>query len=195
MSSAQEKVFGTVELIELIFSHLSLRDLLAAQRVNFLCNQIIRRHSRIRKAQYLLPDTSISVSSLGYADTNPLFLQRFVQQAALYALQQLNPAAHFRSMDRFVRHRQKSFADPQANWKEMVLFQPPVEVAMLRSMSPHYDDWYHYIKNKEGLKMGDVVEFFAKQAACGGVKAVEMLSATVTRKVVWSVTPITDLTA
>lgn len=87
-------------------------------------------------------------------------------------------------MDRFVQQKQKSFADPQANWREMLLFQPPVKLALLKSMSAHYDDGYYYIENADGLKMGDVVEFFRKKAALGGVKAADLFSGTVTRKVV-----------
>jgi len=192
MSSPEEQVFRTVELAELVLSHLSLRDLLAAQRVNFLFNKVIKRNRRIQQKQYLAPDTTINLECNGYAATNPLYLQRFVQQACFFALQNLNKDVKFIGMDRFVKRREKSFALPDANWQKMLLFQPPVKLALLKSMSSHYDDEYHYISNEDGLKMGDVVHFFQKRAS-GGIKAVELLSATTTRKVVWSVMPAADL--
>lgn len=188
-SSAPAQVFVTVELVELILTNLSLRDLLAAQRVNYLFHAIVQRNKKIQKTRYLLPDNSISLETAGYAESNPLYLQRFVQQACFFALQQLNPKVHFLGMDRFVRQRTKAFADRQANWKNMLLFQPPVRSALLKSMSSHYDDGYYYINNVEGLKMGDVVEFFQKAREKDPRKAIDLLSATVTRKVVWSVTP------
>lgn len=191
MSSPEAQVFRTVELAELILSHLSLRDLLAAQRVNFLFYEVIRRNRRTRQSKYLSPDYSGQLSTISYPDTNPLFLQRFVQQACLSALQQLNKDVHFLGMDRFVRLRQKSFAEPDANWRQMLLFQPPVKSALLKSMSSHYEDEYHYIRNEEGLKLSDVVEFFQKKAF-HGIKAVELLSATATRKVVWRAMPSND---
>ena len=192
MSTPEVHVFQTVELAELILSHLSLRDLLAAQRVNFLFNQIIKRNREAQRTRYLAPDRPRCVQSTGIANVNPLYLQRFVQQACLFALQQLNKDVHFIGMDRFVKRRQTSFADPYANWRNMLLFQPLATTALLKSMSSHYEDEYHYIRNEEGLKMADVVEFFQNRAF-DGRRAVELLSATVTRKVVWSVMPTNNV--
>ncbi|KIW08433.1 uncharacterized protein PV09_01336 [Verruconis gallopava] len=190
MSSSAERVFRIVELLDLILANLALRDLLSAQRVNFHWHQVIKNSSRLQESKYLLPDRSASRSPEQFAITNPLYLQRFVQQAAFFALQQLNPAVQFIGMDRFVRTRERSFADPEANWRDMLLFQPPVRLALLKSMSPHYDDGYFYIENSKGLRMGDVVDFFRRKAL-DGMHAVELLSATATRKVVWSVMPAT----
>jgi hypothetical protein len=187
-NSAAEQVFGTTELVELILTNLSLRDLLAAQRACFLFSEVVKRHSEIRKTRYLLPDHSLSLKITGYANTNPLYLQRFVQQACLFALQQPNLNVDFLGMDRFVRKREKSFAEPSANWRQMLLFQPPVKLALLKSMSSHFEDTYSYIGNIDGLTMGDVVEFFVKKAQ-GGEKSIDLLAATITRKVVWSVMP------
>jgi hypothetical protein len=186
MSSAEASVFGTVELVELILSHLSLRDLLAAQRVNFLFQQVIKKSPTTQKTRYLLADNSCDLRVAGYATNNPLYLQRFVQQACFYALQQVNKNVEYKGRDRFVKEHEKSFAEPEANWREMLLFQPPVKLALLKCLSSHYDDEYHYIRNENGVKMGDVVEHFQKKAS-KGARAEDLLSATVMRKVVWSV--------
>jgi hypothetical protein len=190
MASPAEEVFRTVELVDLILSHLTMRDLLAAQRVNYLWHEVVKSSRRMQKAKYLLPDSSTSLASAGYAHTNPLYLQRFVQQACFFALLQVNPTVQFIGMDRFVQRTVKGFSSTQASWRDMLLFQPPVKFALLKSISAHYDDGYYYIDNAEGLKMSDVVEFF-KDKAMEGVKAVDLLSATATRKVIWSVMPAT----
>jgi hypothetical protein len=187
-SSPAAQVFGTVELVGLIVSHLKLRDLLAAQRVSFLFHEVIKRSPRTQKTLYLLPDKCLENGSKGMFVSNPLYLQRFVQQACLYALEQLNPKVHFIGMDKFVKARQKSFAEPAAKWSQMLLFQPPVKLALLKSISAHYGDEYHTLHNADGLRMGDVVDFFQKKSD-GGMNNVELLSATVTRKVVWMVMP------
>ena len=190
--AATARLFGTVELVELILSHLTVRDLLAAQRVNYLFQQVIKRNPRTQRSLYLLQDAPRGLAPSAYAITNPLYVQRFVQQACLFALRQLNPKVHFIGIDRFVEKRDKSFADPAANWRTMLLFQPAIRKAMLRSMSMRYEDGYHYIENKEGLRMGDVVTFFQKLGH-DGLASVELLSATVTRKVVWSIMPMDEL--
>jgi hypothetical protein len=191
MPSPAEQFFQTVELVELILSHLTLRDLLATQRVNYLWHEVIKASRPMQRSKYLLPDTSTSLAAAGCADTNPLYIQRFVQQACFFALQQLNPYVQSIGMDHFVRRTVKSFAEPKAQWRDMLLFQLPVKLALLKSMSAHYDDGYYYIENNDGLKMSDVVEFF-KSKVVEGANAVDLLSATAAKKVVWSVMPATS---
>jgi hypothetical protein len=191
MSSPTSQVLEMVELLDIVLSNLTMRELLAAQRVNYLWNQVIAKSRKMQTTQYLLPDTSGESASIDNPLSNPLFLQRFVQQACLFALRQVNPTVHFLRIDRFVLDRVKSFEESEASWRKMLLFQSPVSLVLFRPMSAHFEshDTY-YISNAGGVTMADVVTFFEGMAKAGG-EGIRILSATATRKMVWSVTPAT----
>lgn len=197
---AATAVLCTVELLELILSNLRMRDLLSAQRVSYLWSRIISTHKAILKTKYLLPDTSIPLYNSPATNwttptpfTNPLFIQRFVQSSALYALRRVNPQANFMGMDHSVRAHIDSLGEDTASWRRMLLFQPPVKKAWLRPMSARFEDPPRLLVAREGcegLVMGDVVAAF-EELVKGDTSGyfVHVLSCTVTRKVVWMLTP------
>jgi hypothetical protein len=189
MASPAHQVLATPELAEIILTHLSMRDLLASQHVCYLWNTIIKTSHPLLRKKYHLAEKVATESPLQHAHTNPLYLQRFVQQAALHALRHVNPSVHFLGIDPFVLNRSAIFESKEASWKDMLLFQPPVRIAVLRPLSAHFEDGWFEIRNDEGLKMGDLVRFFEESALRGkdGGRFVEILAATVVRKVVWSI--------
>jgi len=187
MSSPTSQVLEMVELLDIVLSNLAMRDLLAAQRVNYLWHQVIAKSRKMQRTKCLLPDTSAELSN---PQSNPLYLQRFVQQACLHALRQVNPTFPFLGMDRFVVDRVKSFEESEASWRKMLLFQPRVPLVLVRPMSAHFENRdTFYLSNEAGVTMADVVIFFEEMAKAAG-DAVELLSATATRKMVWSVMPV-----
>lgn len=175
----------------MILSNLTMRDLLASQRVSYLWNQAIHKSRKMQRNKYLLANTSEDLSqNYRHQQSNPLYLQRFVQQAAFYALRQVNPTVQFMGMDRFVVQRVEAFDEKEASWRKMLLFQPRASVAVLTPMSARFEgNNVYFLRNEEGLKMADVVTFFEEMAKAGG-EGVELLSATVIRKMVWSITPV-----
>jgi hypothetical protein len=188
MASPAHQVLAMPELAEMILTHLSMRDLLASQHVCYLWNTIIQTSHPLLRKKYLMPNIPSKQDSLQrHPKTNPLYLQRFVQQAALQALRQVNPSVHFLGIDPFVLQRMSSFETEDASWRDMLLFQPPVRNAILRPLSAHFDDGWFEIVNDDGLKMGDLVRFFEERVVEGKGRFVEVLAATVIRKVVWSV--------
>lgn len=191
MTSPSSEVFATLELLDMILSNLAMRDLLASQRVSYLWNQAIQKSRKMQRRRYLLADTPQDLSPIyRHQQSNPLFLQRFVQQAVFYALRQVNPTVQFMGMDHFVLQRVKAFGEKEASWRKMVLFQPRASVAVLTPMSANFDgNNVYFLRNEEGLKMADVVTFFEEMAKAGG-EGIELLSTTVIRKMVWSITPV-----
>lgn len=191
MASPSSEVFTTFELLDMILSNLAMRDLLASQRVSYLWNEAISKSQKMQRSKYLLADTSEDLSPIyRHQTSNPLYLQRFVQQAAFYALRQVNPTVQFMGMDRFVLQRLKAFDEKEASWRKMLLFQPRASVAVLTPMSATFaGNNVYFLRNVEGLKMADMVTIFEEMAKAGG-EGVELLSATVIRKMVWSVTPV-----
>jgi len=191
MATPSSEVLATFELLDMILSNLAMRDLLAAQRVNYLWNQAITKSWKMQKTKYLLPDTSQELSTIyRHQQTNPLYLQRFVQQAGFYALRQVNPTVYFFGMDLFVLQRVKAFDESEASWRKMLLFQPEASLAVITPMSIQLEsNRIYFLRNEEGLRMADVVTFFEEMAKTGG-DGVELLSATVIRKMVWSITPV-----
>lgn len=72
----------------------------------------------------------------------------------------------------------------------MLLFQPRASVAVLTPMGANFEgNNVYFLRNEEGLKMSDVVNFFEEMARPGG-EGIELLSATVIRKMVWSITSV-----
>ncbi|RDI88550.1 hypothetical protein Vi05172_g1553 [Venturia inaequalis] len=191
MASPSSEVFATFELLDMILSNLAMRDLLASQRVSYLWNQAISKSRNMQRNKYLLADDSEDPSpTYRHQQSNPLYLQRFVQQAAFYALRQVNPTVQFMGMDRFVLQRVNAFEGKEASWRKMLLFQPRASVAVLTPMSAKFEgNNVYFLRNEEGLKMADVVTFFEDMVKAGG-EGVELLSATVIRKMVWSITPV-----
>jgi hypothetical protein len=190
MASAAHQVLATPELAEIILTHLAMRDLLASQHVCYLWNSIIKTSRPLLRKKYLLADNTARHSPVQpHALTNPLYLQRFVQQAALHALRSVNPPVHFLGIDPFVLERTAVFESKEASWREMLLFQPPVRIAVLRPLSAHFEDGWFEIRNDSGLKMSDLVRFFEERVLLGkdGSGFIEILAATAVRKVVWSV--------
>jgi hypothetical protein len=188
MASPAHQVLATPELVELILTHLTMRDLLASQHVCYLWNSMIKTSHPLLRKKHLMPNISSKQDSLlSHPKTNPLYLQRFVQQAALHAIRQANPSAHFLTIDPFVLERISDFETEEASWRNMLLFQPPVRTAILRPLSAHFEDGWFEIRNDEGLKMGDLVRFFEERVSEGKGGFTEILVATVIRKVVWSV--------
>jgi len=198
---ASDAVFGTVELLAMILSPLPLRDLLAAQQVCYRWQQVIAASALAQKTQYLAADNSIAVYDSAATNwttptpaANPLFLQRFVQSAALHALRALNPSVAFLGADPLVRTRAAAFAHPAASWRAMLLFQPPVAKAWLRPMSVRFEDAPRLLVAPEGalgLRMADVVHAF-EELLLGDSSGyyVHLLGCTVTKKVVWMLTPV-----
>lgn len=195
MTSSTSQVLATFELLDIILSNLTMRDLLTAQRVDYFWNQVISKSRQMRRTKYLLPDTLEDPSTIFRPQqTNPLYLQRFVQQASFHALRQVNPTVHFLGMDRFVLQRVKAFEEPEASWREMLMFRPQASLAIITPMSVSLEGNKVYsLRNDEGLTMADVVTFFEEMAKAGG-EGIELLSATVIRKMVWSITPIAQTT-
>lgn len=191
MASPSSEVLATFELLDMILSNLAMRDLLAAQRVNYISNQVITKSRKMQKTKYLLPDTLQRLPTIDHLQqTNPLYLQRFVQQAAFHALRQVNPSVHFLGMDRFVLQRVEAFEDPEASWRKMLLFQPRASLAIMTPMSVQQQgNRVCFLRNEEGLMMADVVSHFEELAKAAG-DGIDLLSATVIRKMVWSVTPV-----
>jgi hypothetical protein len=187
MSSPTHQVLFTPELLEIIFTHLAMRDLLSSQHTCYLWNSVIQTSRPLRRQKYLLP--ILPSEGNVFSRTNPLYLQRFVQQAALHALRQINPQVHFLGIDAFVLQKVHAFKEEEASWRNMLLFQPPIKNAILRPLSAHFEDAWFEIRNEDGLKMGDVVTFFERSVreGKGGRGFVDVLAATVVRKVVWSV--------
>lgn len=191
MASPSSEVLATFELLNLILSNLTMRDLLAAQRVSYLWNQAITTSRQMQKTKYLLADTADNRSPIyRHQHSNPLYLQRFVQQAAFHALRKVNPTVRFLGMDGFVLQRVEAFDDSDASWRKMLLFQPRASVAVITPMSVQSEgnDAY-FLRNEQGLTMVDAVLFFEELAKAGG-RGVDLLSATVIRKMVWSITPV-----
>lgn len=191
MASPSSEVFATFELLDMILSNLAMRDLLASQRVSYLWNQAISKSRIMQRNKYLLADDSDNLTpTYRHQQSNPLYLQRFVQQAAFYTLRQVNPTVQFMGMDRFVLQRVEAFEGKEASWRKMLLFQPRASVAVLTPMSAKFEgNNVYFLRNEEGLKMADVVTFFEDMVKAGG-EGVELLSATVIRKMVWSITPV-----
>jgi hypothetical protein len=191
MASPSLEVLTTFELLDMILSNLATRDLLAAQRVNYIFNQVITKSRKMQKTKYLLPETLQGLPTIGHLQqTNPLYLQRFVQQAAFHALRQVNPTVHFLGMDRFVLQRVEAFQDPEASWRKMLLFQPRASLAIMTPMSVQQQgNRVCILRNEEGLMMADVVSHFEELAKAAG-DGIDLLSATVIRKMVWSITPV-----
>ncbi|TLD37183.1 hypothetical protein E2P81_ATG03995 [Venturia nashicola] len=191
MTSASSEVFTTFELLDMILSNLAMRDLLASQRVSYSWNQAINKSRKMQKSKYLLADTFKDLSSAyRHQQSNPLYLQRFVQQAAFYALRQVNPRVQFIGMDHFVLQRVQAFDEKEASWRKMLLFQPRASVAVLTPMSAQLEgNNAYFLRNEQGLKMADLVTFFEDLVKAGG-EGVELLSATVIRKMVWSIMPV-----
>jgi hypothetical protein len=196
MASLTSEVLATFELLDMILSNLAMRDLLAAQRVNYLWNQVIAKSRKMQRTKYLLADTSENLSTIyRHQQTNPLYLQRFVQQACFHALRQVNPTVHFPGMDRFVLQRVKAFEESEASWRKMLLFQPRASLAVITPMSVQLDsNNVYFMRNEEGLTMADVIALFEGMAKAGE-KGVELLSATAIRKMVWSITPVAQTAA
>lgn len=194
MATPSSEVLATFELLDMILSNLAMRDLLAAQRVNYLWNQAIAKSRKMQRTKYLLPDISQEISTIyRHQQTNPLYLQRFVQQAGFYALRQVNPTVHFLGMDRFVLQRVEAFNESEASWRKMLLFQPQASLAVITPMSIQLEgNRVYFLRNEEGLKMADVVNFFEEMAKAGG-DGIELLSTTVIRKMVWSITPVAQV--
>lgn len=188
-SSPTSEALATFELLDMILTNLAMRDLLAAQRVNYLWHQVIATSRKSQRTKYLLPKTESNIFPPG-PRTNPLYLQRFVQQACFYALRQVNPTVHFLGMDNFVLNRVQAFEESEASWRKMLLFQPKAQVALIRPMSVQFQgNNVYYLRNEEGLTMADVVTFFEGMAKAEG-EGIDFLSATVIRKMVWSISPI-----
>ncbi|QDS75232.1 hypothetical protein FKW77_000386 [Venturia effusa] len=196
MASPSSEVFATFELLEMILSNLAMRDLLASQRVSYVWNQAIKTSRDMQRSKFLLADKPKHLSPIyRHHQSNPLYLQRFVQQAAFYALRQVNPTVQFMGMDRFVLRRVIAFDGKEASWRRMLLFQPRTSVAVLTPMSAKFEgNNVYFLRNEEGLTMADVVIFFEEMAKAGG-EGIELLSATVVRRMVWSITPVAPTTA
>ena len=194
--SAAHQVLSTAELLELILTKLRPHDLLNAQQVSYLWSSVIISSKSIQKALYLLPDTANSsyyidmFTNTPSPQVNPLFVQRFVQASALYALRSINPTVSFFGVDPQVKTRTAAFDDPDASWRNMLLFQPPVQQAWLKPMSARFEDPPRLLRNDDGLRMTDVVAMFealAKDDSCGYF--VHVLGCTVTRIFVWMLAP------
>jgi hypothetical protein len=200
--SAAEEVLRTTELLEMILSQLNARDFLSAQRVSYLWSRVIATHKPILRNRYLLQDCFTAPPLCTDRSTkwspqdpqvNPLFIQRFLQSAAYHVLYTLNPSVTFHGTDPLVLSHHSTFANPSATWRSMLLYNPPVKKAWLRPMSARFEDVPQLLiarDGAEGLMLGDVVEMFeglVKGDSSGWY--VHILSWTVTRKVMWMLSP------
>lgn len=96
-------------------------------------------------------------------------------------------------MDPVVRAHVDGFGHEEASWRRMLLFQPPVKKAWMRPMSARFEDPPRLLvagEGVEGLVMADVVAAF-EELVKGDSSGyfVHVLSCTVTKKVIWMLTP------
>jgi len=198
---AAHAVLNTAELLDMILSPLSLRDLLSAQKVSYRWQRVIACSARAQKTQYLAADHSTALYTDARTNwttptpqTNPLFQQRFVQRAAQHALQSLNAACSGGADAAAREPAATAFAHPAASWRAMLLFQPPVAKAWLRPVSARFEDPPRLLVAREGevgLRMADVVGAFeALLSADDSGYYAHLLGCTVARKVVWMLTPV-----
>jgi hypothetical protein len=200
----QAQVLQTMELLDLVLTPLSMRDLIAAKLVSYLWNDTISKSSACQRTLYLLPEQCTPESKIedvknASTERNPLFLQRFIQQAALYALRTVNPKVHFLGIHEFVLTSVDAFADPAASWRNMLLYQPPVSMAGLTALPNGEFQLGYAIDNVDGVRMGDVVALFTDLIRESSPRSddrsdyVDLLSKTVTGEGYWNTQLITRI--
>ena len=125
MPTTQQQVLNTVELLELVFSNLTMRDVLASERVSYVWRSVISSSPPAQRRKYIMPEPSLPHGP----QINPMYFQGFYQKVVLYAIRQTNSTATIHGPASFVRDRVETFADEHASWRRMLLFQPPSPTA------------------------------------------------------------------
>ncbi|KAF2656964.1 hypothetical protein K491DRAFT_714862 [Lophiostoma macrostomum CBS 122681] len=167
------KPLEIVELLEQILLHLPQRDLLLAQRVCRRWHAVINSSKHIQQALYLLPLPTVITAS--QPASNPLLASAFAGYFKLLAWEEFS-GTYTSTWASMLLHStekrwQQRFIREEANWRRMLVTQPPVPHVDIvdQRIAPDYEDCFAEasVHNEEGVRMGELLQLEEKKYTHG----------------------------
>lgn len=176
-TSARLRTLNITEVLENILLQLTVGDLLQAEAVCRKWRATVLESPMLQAAKWFNDDiwrtnqqakgfrgvetheVDVPYASL-INDCNPLCTHRFYQQVGYHVLQALVPSIQFYDTNLFALRNPNAFADEEASWRRMLLFNPPRTKARIGALSSRTEIPPYTLHNDNGLMLEDLVLFF-----------------------------------